>query len=36
MILKLLEYHIAQAEEKNKRARAAEHEGMSYETWSPP
>jgi hypothetical protein len=33
---KTWEYHIAKAEEKNKRARAAECEGTTSETWPPP
>jgi hypothetical protein len=30
------EYHIARAEEKNRRARVAKLEGMTSKTWPPP
>jgi hypothetical protein len=33
---KIWEYHIAKAEENKRRAREAEHEGTTSETWPPP
>jgi hypothetical protein len=33
---KTWEYHITKVEEKNGRARATEHEGMTSATWPPP